>query len=745
VPLPLRVRPAAALTALGALACLWLTGWFGLNKRDPITFYGDHMLWLGYARSFVEGYGFRWSESLGFPGVRDHMYNPTFYLSQKVIMWLSARVFDNPAAVVSTFYGVGILLTYGTSCWVLRQLSIARPLAVLGSVAFVVTPYFAFRAGNHDPFAVFYSVPPGALLALRVGVPTVDADSLRQRLRDPLAWLLVLLVAASGIYFAFFTLVFVGFAGAVAAISRRNITPVLQSAAIAVGIGIGLVVTGPGLGIIDVLNGTVQTPTRQALEQSFYGLSMGDAVKSLANLPFTPEWWANGVTGMDFEGTYGEWPGVLPTIVILASAVIALGMAMAGWRDLNRQQQLVALCAGLTAFGVMFATRSGLGLLFNQVVMTSFRAQSRIMPFLTFFAIAIVLLWVEQARRSRGVSRIVVPVLLIVGLVSSVVESSPAFPLTAKQRQWQESAGTVANRDSIVEMLARLRESGARTVLQLPIVSWPEVAPIRGFTPYHFELPHVLDKKGSGVRWSYGMAARQAMFTRLSAAIDAHHDNRVVGAAAALGFDAISIEKGALAPGAVAAWISAIESELDAACRVFDDARRLLYVFSSSPADPRCTPPATPVNLNAMRYFTSEGRFGRTLLVGGGWSAPERDYTWTHGERAVVNVPAPSPDTDVTVTFDFGVFRHDAQKPKRIVFQVDDQDVYRIHIAPGEAPPQSATFSIPARHIRRDGSIEVIILTPDTESPADYGAPDPRRLGIALSEFRVQPADAGFR
>lgn len=734
----------AAIVSIGALVCLWLTGWFGLNLRDPLSFNGDHMLWLGYARSFIEGHGFRWSDSLGFPGMRDHMYHPTFYLSQKSIMWITARFLDNPAAVISVFYAFGIVFTYGACYWTLRRLSIDRALAVLGSVAFVVTPYFAFRAGNHDPFAVYYSVPLGAMLAIRVGLHDMGGHrrSLRQRLTDPLSWLLVLLVSTSGVYFAFFTAIFVSFAGLVAAMARRTFEPAARAALLSIGIAIGLLVTGPGLGLIDILNGTIQVPARQSVEQSVYGLSVGDAVKSLAHAPFTPPWWAHGVIGMDFEGTYGEWPGLLLTVVILASPAIALGVAMsASSGGGDRRQQLVAFCAGLAAFGVFFATRGGLGLLFNQIVTASFRAQSRIMPFLTFFAIVIVLAWVQQALAGgRRWPRVVIPLVLVGGLLSSVVESSPRFPLRTMQRSWLASEPQVANRQSIVDMLERLRESGARTVLQLPVVSWPEVAPMRGFTPYHFELPHVLDTAHSGVRWSYGMSTGQPMFTRLSAVIDTYREARVIAAASALGFDAISIEKAALSAHDLAAWIAAIETELDPACRVFDDPRRLLYVFAAATSDGRCGPPAEPLSLESMRYVTAEGRFGRSLLVGGGWSAAEGGYTWTHDERALVSVPTSVTASTgaVEVTFDFMVFRHDPQKSKRIVFQVGGRDVHRVDIAPGQTPPRSATFALDGAHVRRDGSIEVTILTPDAESPADYGAPDPRRLGIALYEFRVR-------
>lgn len=746
MPFPTPSRLAApAIVAFGAVVCLWLTGWFGLNLRDPLSFYGDHMLWLGYARSFIEGHGFRFSDSLGFPGVRDHMYNPTFYLSQKSLMWLAARAFDNPAAVISVFYGVGITCTYGACYWALRQVSIDRWLSVIGSVAFVVTPFFAFRAGNHDPFAVYYSVPLGAMLALRLGMPDAGRarPTLRARVSDPAAWLLVFLVSASGVYFAFFTAVFITFVGGVTAIARRTVEPAGRAVLWCAGIVVGLLVTGPGLGILDVLNGAVQVPGRSAMEQSLYGLSVGDAVRPLARLPFTPAWWANGIAGMSLEGTFGEWPGLLLTLVILVSPVIALGAAMAGpTSDDDRRRWLVALCAGCAAFGVFVAARGGLGLLFSQVVTASLRAQSRIMPFLTFFAIVIILVWVQRALAAphRGV-RIVAPGLLVAGLLASVAESTPRFPLSTMQRAFLTSEVQQQNRRSILDMLERLRASGAKAVLQLPVVSWPEVPPYRGFTPYHFELPHVLDTARSGVRWSYGMNAAQPMFAVLASTVDTHREGGIAAAASSLGFDAIVIEKGAQPEAALTAWVTAIEADVPPRCRLFDDERRALYVLAGEGDGGTCAPPGPMAPLTTMRYITAEGRFGRSLLIGGGWSAAEGGYTWTDGERALVKVPVPPAARQhgaVEVRFDFGMFRHDPQKVKRVIFQAGGHEVHRIEVAAGEPPPESVTLTVNADSVRSDGSIEIVILTPDAESPADYGAADPRRLGLALREFHVR-------
>lgn len=725
----------------GALVCLALTGWLGLDLHQPISFNGDHLLTLGNARSFVDGNGFRWNDSMGFPGERDSLMHPTFYLSQKSIMWLTARTTGNPATVVSVFYGVGIVLLYAACYWSLRRLAIRRALAWVGGVVFVVTPYFAARSAGHDMLAVYYSVPLGAVLALMVGhAGDAASTSIRRASTDRVSWLIVLAVGASGLYYAFFTGLFVAFAGVVASIRRRSSVPVARAAMLGAGLVVVLLVTGPGPGLIDIVSGDVQLPRRLASEQQEHGLSIANPARMFSRVPFTDAWWTGGASGSGL----GEWPGFLLMLTIVLSPAIAVGSMVAVWRRGHSapaadRLALVALSAGCIVFGVLFAVRGGLGFYFNELVSPAIRAQNRIVPFLSFFALVIVLTSVElaAASRRRWVRR-VAPVLLTGALVVSVPPGIVGF-LATRQAAFLANEYEQADRRSIEAVLDRIHDVGARRVLELPIVFWPEAPLVRGFEPYRLELAHILDRPGSDVRWSYGLSNRQPMFGHLLSVVDAQRDRGLAAAAAGMGFDGILIEKAAFDAAGLAAWTTVIDAEVPAQCRVFDDERRILF-FLGTLDGVTCAPAPLDSAFSVMRYVTAGGRYGRSRLYGG-WSGAEERYTWNDGVRATMGVPIPPAAFEtghVAIALDFMVYRPDPAKPKTIAFVVRGRERHRIEVARGEAPPTSAVLTVGADDFEDDGTVFVTIFTPDSESPSAYGADDPRRLGIALYEFTAR-------
>jgi phosphoglycerol transferase len=587
----------AAALVIGALLCLVLTGWAALDFREPISFHGDHLLTLGNARSYVDGNGFRSNDHLGFPGRRDYLFHAGFYFSQKSIMWLAARFTGNPATVVHAFYGLGIVLVFLACYWSLRHLSIGRGLAWFGSLVFVVTPYFAVRSGMHDMLSVYYSVPLGAVLAIRLGMTHAAGplSALRQRrLADPLSWALVLAVGTSGLYYAFFTTMFVAFVGLVMCWPARSAVPALRAALLCAGVVGVLLVTGPGAGLLEILSGDVPLTRRFAMEQELYGLVPLDAVNVLPHVPPAPAGWPIGVDAASSEGTWGEWPGLVLTLTIFLSPFIALWAFRTRWTTATASRRpLLILCAACLALGVLFATRGGLGLLFNEFVTPAIRAQNRITPFLTFFALVIVLVCMERAMASvRQWAGLAVAALIAAGLVVSAWPSV-GF-LHAKQRAFLGDSREQADRASLRAMLDRVRALDLRTVLQLPVAPWPEVPPIGEFVPYRFELAHILDDRRSPVRWSYGMSPRQPEFQRLVSVVDAHREGGLADAAIALGFDAAVIEKAALSPAELASWMAALGGDPSLACPVFDDDRRVLYRLGRAGAVGACAPIARP-------------------------------------------------------------------------------------------------------------------------------------------------------
>src|SRR5262249_8262696 len=142
------------------------------------------------------------------------------------------------------------------------------------------------------------------------------------------------------------------------------------------------VVTGPGLALLD--REALRLPGRSPLDQVRFGLVIADAIRTLPNVDlFRRGLDTYSQTGLISGENFGEWPGFVLSAVILASPLLLLAagsMRREGGSD--RKIDLLFACSACLVFGLLFAVRGGLGLLFNIHVTPMIRAQERVLPFL---------------------------------------------------------------------------------------------------------------------------------------------------------------------------------------------------------------------------------------------------------------------------------------------------------------------------------------------------------------------------
>src|SRR6185437_1047639 len=139
--------------------------------------------------------------------------------------------------------------------------------------AMVLAPYLAVRAYAHDFLALQYSVPLGVGCALEIGV-SARWRRLRDFLKDPFVLTAILVVGASGLYYAFYSVMLAVFAGAACAIGRRRWLPALAAGAFAVSIFVVLLLAGYGFDLPAVLSGEMAGPHRFPFEQLVYGMEI---------------------------------------------------------------------------------------------------------------------------------------------------------------------------------------------------------------------------------------------------------------------------------------------------------------------------------------------------------------------------------------------------------------------------------------------------------------------------------------
>lgn len=416
---------------------------------------------------------------VGFPAGMDLRYFPGLDIVQSSI----AQLIN--AATGSDFLGVNLvlLLSYpvvGACAYLTIRLTRLRgPLAIALATAYALIPFHWDRGLGHVYLATLYSATLGVALALLIGsgqLPAIVAAGRLRGLRIGLLVALVVLVAWSGVYFAFFTLLLTGAAWLWRVAHRDDRRALAWAAAPILAIGV-LIVVGllpsvvqgrshpPALPISDRLPsesityaGNLLMATLPAPISDFPGLASYNAWASalFASMP------ANEASGI---GNFGTWVTSACLVVFLIGGVLLrrIGIPGLSW----------TLVAYLIVVTVTFFIPSGLNALFANTVTTQIRAWNRLLPILLLLFVVGACLVLAQLRWKSS-PPLTVPIALVI-LAATV--SGSVLPYRALYQGTARNAADLANQalDYAAQVNAAIPERCG--ILQLPYVPYPEAGP----------------------------------------------------------------------------------------------------------------------------------------------------------------------------------------------------------------------------------------------------------------------------
>lgn len=708
---------------------------FGLRFGDPLSIGGDHLLLLAMVREIASG-EFRFNCNLGAPSCNDGLLFPMFESLAKAIIWVVSNLTLNVFSITYILYLLGLSMMFSFSFWALKRLDIQSLPSAIASIAFVTSPFFFFRSLNHDLLSLYYTVPLGASIPLVIAYEA-DQAGLTKALRSPFMIAAVLVAGTGGIYYGLFTCIFVIMGTAIVSARRRDWKPIAAGAVIAVLICGLLVVTTYGPWTLGLLNGTAPpSPYRGgAWAQMFHGLLLSNAMTDYSDIglwtaesaDYLAHVTAPGLGDALGESYTPEWPGPLITTVILASVVLAPILSFAAApRETGRRYVLISISSALIAFGVVFALRGGLGYVFNYTIISGLRGQERILPFLSFYALFILCAsWQWLAERwgcsIAAASGIVLSLCLIPGMYKAY------HVLSNRQSGTLANPAIRENLSSIQSMLAVKDKFKIATVLQLPVIVWPESPFILQFDPYADLLPWLLDRPDSRTRWSYGLSPIQPQYAALAAI--APDLSGFVNRATSLGFDAALIEKTAYSKNDIEAIARHIRPE----CVAFDDSLRTLFVLTRNAMSCETTAPGSSASFTSPVSIEFRGSGAEFLDTG--WSKPEPPGTWSTGRTSAMHLPMPAGAARVSLVFT--VYRPDPTSTKVISFLSGGALLARVSVESDKPIAQTVEFTVPAGHA--SGDLHLTIVVDDPDSPSNHGSTDSRVLGIMLHTASVTP------
>ena len=423
-----------------------------------------------------------------------------------LVLRIGSLVTNDWSLLMNGFFLVGIPVTAITAHLSLRWMGAPRWIAGAASVLYAFAPVRFFRGTDHLFIASYAIVPIAVLLTFRAAsgtlpwVPTRAAATRARGVAASWPWLVALLAigACGADYFIFFCLV-VMTAGALTALARRSVRPLvaaLTSMAISgFSFAIGL---APSMWHWRS-NGRVEIARRSVFQQDLYGLrpvSLFSPVKhhALEVLHLVAGRLVNGESSMETR----QYMGVVIATVLAVMFVQLLRSVVAGEA---RPDPRRSLCVALVIVCIAVSTIGGLSWLGGLVGFTSIRAWARISPFIGFLALAwmsIGLVPFEQrvvtgtrTRRSIGIG--VLAAITVVG----VIDQTPRIRFPSAK---SDSTANWTSDRQYFPMIEQALGDGT-SVFQLPIRRFPEERATVDSTDYDLLRPSL---NTSTLCFSYG-------------------------------------------------------------------------------------------------------------------------------------------------------------------------------------------------------------------------------------------------
>lgn len=725
-----------ALLAL-LLASVQLSGWpQGLLPRimQPYAYHGDSLSHDWMIQRLIEGWLLDNPRS-GYPFGSSFADYPNADGASLLLLKAIGMASGDFQVTMNLFFLLGIAAVFIAAYAAMRAHGLARPLAFAGALLFDFAP-FHFQRIEHLFYTMYVVVPVFYYLAWRLGQPAAHVGW-RGRLWRAAG---LLALGSFGVYYAFFGLLVVATAAAVALLYRPRVATFMRAMIIIAMVGAGVALNLlPNRLQADPDGPNPEVAQRPPSESEVYGFKLVQlllprtdhriaswadfAVRYHNTTPLSNE---NSTANLGLAGAAG--------LLALLGAVAA---ALAGRRVAPHTRLLGLVVLVLLLFG----TIGGFGSLFAQLVSPSLRGWNRISIFIAYGALlggALMLQAFLRRVRQRRRAAATLALALLLAVAGLYDQSSRPW----RARIANASAAFGADRAFIQSIEASLPAGSA--VYQMPYLGFPEVGPRERLQPYEHMIGMLHSR---ALRWNYaGMRGRDGdLFYR---ALDQEDLATQLGVIRLLAFSGIYLDRRGYADQGRAA-VAQLQALLGGGPQLVHANGEVLFFRLDGAATPLAPgQPAMALMRRAGYYAGPMGKIVQTTLEDGidfrrpevplflkrvsGLSFMEADGRWSDA------VLAPS------VRLQFR-----AALPRRFMLEVSGRPFgpnlgreLTIRVG-GRAYRQrmdSAYFML-RQPVQLDGAFDQIeLIGPQPVSPLELGmGRDARKLSVKFEHIRLLP------
>lgn len=421
----------------------------------------------------------------------------------RILGWMTSSY----AATFNLFYLLGFALTAGASYFVMRSFRVNEALAVSGAIVYSIIPFHFLRL-EHLFLASFVAIPLAAGLAYHAWLAANEPHPIvQQRGRKLALYFSAVVVGSAGVYYAAFACMLLSVSAGSAWMARRTIRAVRPACGwIAVILATVLLNLAPHMmHSLKSGNSSAAVTTRSAAESELYSLR-----PMLLLLP-TPTHRSKLLA--DIGDRYTKTMllvnenrtaalGTLGSIGFLAAFLIAWRRLMSNSAEKNDFRSAKLWLATQSLATLMIGTFGGFGALFAFFVTPALRGYNRISVVISFLAITIFFLLLQQLIERRVSARRSAIAMVIAAMATCAFavwdQTSNASKLAIDQTAavWQSDKKFVQSIEA--------RNKADSSFLVWPFLGFPERPPLHE-EGYNGMLRLPLQAASS--RWSYGAMA----------------------------------------------------------------------------------------------------------------------------------------------------------------------------------------------------------------------------------------------
>ena len=464
---------------------------WNINFLMPFAYDGDLMWNLVSIKGIIETGWHITNNSLGAPFGYNIIDYPTSDLLNLIILKFLSFFINNPSLILNIFYIFTFISTFITSFFVFRHFKIRAGLVIVGAYLFTYLPFHLIRAENHLFLSSYFMIPPIVMVIFWL----MDKESVFFKnifdKKSVLTVIIALLISSTGIYYAFFSAVFIMFAGLIGSIQNGQFRNILAAILVSIIISLGVIVNiYPNL-THQSSYGKSAAVGRSPTEAEYYGLKIVGFFIPNSSYHFTPlkkfqvKYMTYALTKDEGGTSYLGVFGAIGFLLLLLNLI----------KKIKIDPKLDNL-SYLSLGGVLFATVSGFAIFFTYIVSENIRVYQRISIFIAFFSIFGFILVVNSLLRKIKIKKyLYLLLLLIIGVAGLVDVTSVYIP------EPRSLYSAYLSDKKFVEQI-ELALPDEAMVLQLPYKAFPETPPVHYLGDYALFRPYLHSRT---LKWSYGI------------------------------------------------------------------------------------------------------------------------------------------------------------------------------------------------------------------------------------------------